>query len=326
MQFSEALRQGLVPEFGEPDRIIETLLSNVFFFGSRALKVYKPVNAYYGNLADLVSRKEFYREDFFWNHLVSPEIYLHFGGVRSVGGGYSLTPFEEGEDFYIEMAKVDMTRTLTELLREKRVSIPDMKLVTRTLLEVNERISKERKVSLKHQFVRGWRALIGEDWDDIRTMMHLAREHISGSQADDIIHWIKDLTAFHSFFDGYPASGLSVAIDNNCDNVLLVNGRVLYIDVLAPKESWRVVEEYFSVARTAVDAHVVGSPDLGDAVHAVYSELRGEQELKATLVCEIRSALIQWPYRHILGQHELAEKYKAFVIPKMKQLKDLTDR
>jgi aminoglycoside phosphotransferase family enzyme len=201
-----------------------------------------------------------------------------------------------------------------------------MELVTKTLLEVNSKFTKERTASLENQFARGWRELVGEDWDDIRTMMRLASERISQTQADDIIRWLKELTSRHSLFDGYPARGLSVAIDNNCDNLLLVDGKVFFIDVLAPKESWRVVEEYFSITRTAVDAYVLGSSDLGDAVYRVYGEFRGQPELAATLLCEIRSALIQWPYRHILGQHELAEKYKAFVIPKIALLNDLASR
>ena len=321
MLFIDVLENGGIKEFGKPDKVIETLLSKIFFFETKVIKVYKHKEAFYGNLADFAFRKEFYSEDFFWNHSMALDIYLKLVGVKAKGAGFDVADLDTADDFYIEMAKIDSSKNLTNLWAANKVSVSDMENVTRFLVEKLRSLTKERKAKLKHLFNLGWYKLQNDDFEDLRQWLYMAEDKILKKDVDAMIDLLKDKASKEPYFINYNPTFLSVAIDNNCDNLLILNGKPSSIDTMTPKDNWKVSDEYFNVARVAVDAYVLGNKELGDVVYRTYYQYRSEPSKTTTLINEIRSSLIQWPYRHILGQHEMAEKYKTFTLQKIQELK-----
>lgn len=306
MTLIEALEQGTFHDFGQPDHVIETLLSKVFFFGDRVIKVYKHKEAFYGNLADPSFRKTFYAEDFFWNHEMAPDIYQKL--------------IEVDGDHYIEMRNVDATKNLTNLFADNTVSVSDIHRLTTELVTKLRQLTTDRKAKLHRYFEMPWITLQDDDFEDLRQWAYIA-ESIPRSTTDEIVNLLIRAAHQEPYFTAFDQSLLSAAIDNNPDNLLILNGKPGFIDIMTPKDNWKVADEFFTVARTAVDAYVLGSEAHGNAVYATYDR-KGQPPI-ARLVYEIRTGLIQWPYRVIVNQPERAEKYKTFVLNRVQQLKQL---
>jgi aminoglycoside phosphotransferase family enzyme len=314
MLLIEALEKGEFKPYGKPDRVMDMLLSKVFFFGDKAIKVYKHTKAFYGDLSNPSFRKGFYEEDFFWNHAMSPDIYLRLTYVNQ--GGI--------EDFYIEMKKIDDSKTLTNLLGAGTVTFKDVESLTHFLIEKLRSLTLARKEKLKKYFDMGWYGLQFEDMEDMRQWVYMADAYIARKFTDEIIDLLKGKISKELYFTDYDPSFLSVAIDNNTDNLLILDGKPRAMDVMTPKDNWKVSDEYFNIVRLAVDAEVLGSKELGEAVYQTYfKNYRPEPAKTATLIYEIRCALIQWPYRHNIGQHDLAERFKTFALEKIEALKTL---
>ncbi len=305
----EAFEKGQVTEFGMPERVVETAISKLFFFGDRVVKVYKHGEYFFASLANKEARKKFYEDDFFWNQAFSPDIYLKLGKYE--------------DDLYIEMKKIDGSKTLTNLLQQGVVTVDDMSRMTRALVERLRLITTKHPEKIEHQLERTFLATMKEDLQDLRQWLYLGEPHIKKADADSVVELLETAINKEPYFK---EGVLGAAIDNNCDNLLFLNGEPSFIDIMTPKENWRALDEYGTVARTAADAYVLGEKELGDAVHTAHRELADPLPPIALLVHEIRGACIQWPYRHMLGQHDVAEKFKNFVLKKVEELDSIMSR
>lgn len=319
MRLIEALELGVIKEFGKPERILETALSKLFFFGDKVVKVYKHGKYFFANLEDLEPRRKFLQDDFFWNHAAAPEIYKELNGVRK--GTFEKVDVSQGDDFYILMNKIDGSATLTKLLGENKLSIEDTKRATVKLIELLRLLTSKKINDFKHLTDTGWRELWQKETiDSCRSWLEMASEYILKSEIQRIIAVFEAASNREKYFTHYDPNRFAIVADNNCDNFIFLNGQPSFLDIMPPKEGWRIADEYAVVARTAVDAHVLGGSEHGQAVYSVYRNYRADAPESVKLLYEIRAALIQWPYRHISGQHELAEKYKQFVLPKLNTL------
>ncbi len=320
MNLIEAIEKGGFPALGRPEKTIETLLSKVFFFGPRVIKVYKHVKAFYGDLSDFTFRRSFYQDDFFWNQTMSPEIYLKLGGAHAADSGFGLCDFAKGEDFYIEMSKIDGSRNLTQLLAAGKVTAAEIETLTKTLVAKLRLLTHERRSHLKNLYEIGWPSLNLEALGDLRQWMYLADKQIPRSESDRLVNLLMESASNQDYLKNFDHGFLSVAIDNNCDNLLILDGKPGFIDIMPPKMNWRVSDEFFHVCRTAADAYALGSPELGDTVYRVYANYRSPAPDAVRVGYEIRGAMIQWALRHIQGQPEFADRYKRFVEEKSKTL------
>lgn len=296
--------QRLVERFGPIDRVIETQISQIFLFNEFAVKQYKHQDVFFGNLADGAFRKGFYEEDFFWNHDVAPDIYLELAEIDN--------------DFFIIMKRIEGEETLTRLLESGTATSSDMQKLTTMLVEKLRHLSRVRREKLASIFDEGWRKLHEEGLEDLRQFM-LDAPSMNSSEANAIIDLLRVRSANEIYFDD--SSNLSVAIDTNCDNLLFLSGKPTCIDVLPVKEDWRVVDEYYTILRSAVDAEVLGNAELGDIVRHSYSKIGYSAPRIVTLIYELRAALIQWAYRLYLGQFDRAKKYQEFAEKRVAQLK-----
>lgn len=303
MDLITRFEQGKMLGFGLPDRVIDVQISKIFFFGDRVVKVYKHQKQFFADLADARIRKEFYREDFYWNHAMSPEIYEKC--VRVVDG--------DDEDFYIEMHRVDGEQTLTKRLIAGAVTEDTMKRLVETLVQSLRRITVGHREKLQPLFLRGLLNVHIDSLEDLRHFAYLADAHIPRSDADAVVNTLIERSTKSEYFLNEHEHRFSAAIDNNPDNVLIIDGDIRFIDVMPPKESWRVADEYLTIVRNAVDAYVLGRDEIGDAVYEAYRYYSLPIPETVTLIYEIRAAMIQRVYRHILGQHDIAGMYREFL-------------
>ena len=151
----------------------------------------------------------------------------------------------------------------------------------------------------------------------------MASNHIPKETADEIVSLLYNKAENEDYFINHNPALLSAVIDNNCDNLLLFNDNPSFLDIMPPKQEWKVSDKYFNIMRTAVDAYALGSKELGNAVLRTYGKYQAEPPINVALIYEIRSALIQWAYRHLINQHNIAQKYKNFTLVKVEELRSL---
>ena len=312
----QELEAGSVGDYGKPERIITTVTSKVFIFGNRVLKVYKHEAFFFGDMRDPDSRKKFFFEDFFWNNNAAPEVYRHLWGVK----GLALVPPTQGEDFIIEMSRIDDTQTLTKLATAGQLSPSHVAQFIDALVDTLCVLTKERHEHLEHLFKKGLLQIMREDIESMHKWLYTAQPYVIKKEADDIADLLRQGVEIEPYFSS-SLTPVGAAIDNNSDNLLLLEGRASFIDIMPPMAIWRVVDEYATIARTIVDIEVLSGTELGEEARAAYAKRARKVPKIAQLVHEIRGGCIQWSYRHNLNQHELAQKFKESVFKKTSELK-----
>ena len=321
MKFSEALQEGKT-DLGKPDKVVTTLVSNIFLFGEKVLKVYKHEKYFFADLLNFEPRKAFYAEDFFWNNTAAPEIYLHLWGVQEREGAFALVPPSMGEDFVIEMSKIDDSKTLAKLLVNKKLTKEQAVSFIETLVDTLATLTKERKDQLDDLFKKGLKGIMREDIKSLHSWMISQAPQVPKEDSDAVLELLMKTLEKEPYFTGV-GSVLSAAIDNNCDNLILVNGKPSFIDIMPPMYIWRVVDEYATISRTIVDIEVLGGKELGEVARAAYAKYQRDIPPAVRLVHELRAAGIQWPYRYMLKQDDAAAKFGAYAKQKMQELKAL---
>lgn len=130
MNLIEAFDKNLIESFNKPaDKIIETIVSRLYFYGDKVYKVYKYEKFFFGDFGSPDFRKKFYREDFLWNHIMAPHVYSALRGVIKTGDKYEIAKLSGADDFFIEMKKFDDNKNLTNLLIQKNISDTDIERI-----------------------------------------------------------------------------------------------------------------------------------------------------------------------------------------------------
>jgi aminoglycoside phosphotransferase family enzyme len=321
MKLIDAIAQGLIMEFGQPQQTIDTLMSKVFLFSDQAVKVYKHRQAFYGDLSELQFRQAFYKDDFFWNQQLAPDVYLHLGGVKINNGKIVLTDMlDEADDFYILMKKIDGQNNLTKLLQENKITALHLEALTTKIIDKQRLLTTKLRAELEPHFTGFNLATQLQDLEDLGKWGDLSKDYIDQAQMDDWIDALKTKITNLDYFNNFNQQLLTVGIDHNCDNFLIIDDQPSFIDIMPPKTSWRVNDELAGIARLSVDTLVLGNQTLSEVVYQTYANYRPLPDAKLQLIYELKAGLIQWPYRHTLGQHDLADKYQAFLIDAFKRL------
>jgi aminoglycoside phosphotransferase family enzyme len=319
MTLREALAAGEM--FGKPLKVYDPLISNVFIFEDKAIKVYKHEKAYYADLIEKNSRLAFYKDDFFWNQTLSPLVYKRLVGVTEKGGAWTEVALEEADDWYIEMAVIDGTKHLAFLLERGEVSPEILSEIADTVLTKQRELTAARRDSFVEFFEQSLEQLLLADWENMRQWLHLAEAHIPKSQTDALVDEMQRRVSTDPYFKLKDAPDVQINIDSNCDNILVLDGKPAFIDVMPPLPRWRVNMEGFVMARIATDAHVLGTESLGASVWDAFEKnLTYEFNPHAKLLCEVRAGCVQWAYRHMLGEHERAAKYRMFTMDKFDEI------
>ena len=322
MKFSEALAQGRIPEFGKPDRIVTAHISKVCIFGDRAFKVYNHEKHFFADMSDFQARKSFYTEDFFWNNVAAPEIYLHLWGVTQTNDSFKLVPPGMGEDFAIEMTAIDDSKTLTNLLLQHELTAVHAAAFVDTLVDTLATLTKERKEEMDDLHARGLFGLMEDNIDSLYKWM-CDVEHIERDDTENVRSLLSQAITRDAYFSNTSPETLVAAIDVNSDNLVLCGDRPSFIDIMPPMRIWRVVDEHATLFRFFVDLEVMGNIELRAAAETAYAKYNRDIPPVAACAHELRAACIQWAYRYMLCQNDLAEKFGTYAKHKQAELAQL---
>ena len=296
---------------GEHDHVIETVLSKLFIRGDEVYKAYKHRTADFADLADREVRRNYIAEDFFWNNAMAPDVYRELRGVRRDGDQFVHTEHGQGEDWYIVMQKIDTSSSLIEQLERDTLTETDLHRYVETLLPRLRSLTESRADGLQTFFDKGEAHVRDEvigacGWAFAAAQPELSLEDVT--RAEKLLsRALESETYFNT-----PLQALSVVIDTNGENILFLDGGVSFIDVMTPKDAWRGHDRYLFVCRTSADVLALG----GQAAEALHDAYGGRHELPPEIVriaYEIAAALIQVPYRKMIGRDDLAAKYADFV-------------
>lgn len=313
MNIVSALEALAVPGIDGPhDRVIETVLSKLFIRGNEVHKAYKHRTADFADLADREVRRSYIAEDFFWNNAMAPDIYLELRHVKRDGDLFAHVHEEEGEDWYIVMKKIDTKRDLMQAISNQALNKEELAEYVRTLLRRLMALTEARRGGLGEFFDRDAAHIRSEvlgacDWVEVEgepylTPLEVARVRALLNRALDTEPYFKN-----------PIKNISVVIDTNAENILFLDGKVSFIDVMPPKDAWRVHDRYFLICRTSADIEAQNSGDHSAVLHETYGESTELPSEIVRAVYEIAASLIQVPYRKMVGQNDLARCYADFV-------------
>lgn len=295
MNLISAFEQNLIEGLKDPDRVVETVISKIFFYKDRVFKVYKYDKFFFGDFSSFDFRKDFYEEDFYWNNVMAPDVYLHLRPVKMNGI----------EDYYIEMRKFDDNNSLTNLLIKNQIQEDDLLKISKEMeLRINE-LTDNKKEKLLH-ILKSNPDIFTDGFESDRNLLYTIPSFISKEKTDKIIDFIKAYGS-HEYFKNYNHNNLRASIDNHADNIVILDGKVELIDILPPKESWRIGDPNFLTSRLFTDVAVLNSED---KAMAIYKNNTMPKEIRT--VYEIRSALIQMWCFFTMNNLEYANKYLDF--------------
>ncbi len=321
MNLIEAFEKVKVNGFYSPaDQVIESAISKLFFYGNRVFKVYKCEKYFFGDFSSPEFRREFYQEDFHWNHVMAPEIYTALKGVEEANGVYKRTDLKRAKDFYIEMRKVDASKNLTNLLGAKQVSPEDLEKITIEMALRVQNLSQSAKEKLRPLTKRGLFDLLRADLKDIRQFAYTADPKLPKAKSDEVMDALEDVCLKEEYFKNFDSENLSIALDNHSDNILFLQGSVEFIDIMPPKENWRVTDPYYNICRPATDVTVISGPEGAEAMYQAYEKIAPGIPNSVKTIYEIRSSMIRAPYFYILDKPDLAQKYLSFAESKLQTL------
>ena len=310
-------------KFGRCSKVVETILSKLYFFPAIVLKWYKPVQAYYGNLIDMDERRQFYIDDYAWNHIANPHVYTGLLGLRYESGDQcSIVSIEDAQDFLIRMKHLQQTKTMSESLMNQEVSTEDLYASIELLLSTTHRLGRSVRLPYSEINCQGFVSLYAENLCDLRNQLRRAGAYLPIEEADRDIEMLTAFVKGDSYFQNFPNGELGVALDCHTDNILYTQrGEVILVDSMFPKRSWRIIDELHTIARFAANVAVLGDLDQKEAIYRRYREIYGDFSVGASIVHEIRTVLMQWSRRHLLGDHLLAEKFHIYASTLLAKIK-----
>jgi len=322
--FEQNLIEGLATS--SPDKIIETTVSKIFFYGNKVYKIYKYEKFFFGDFGSPDFRRNFYCEDFRWNKTMAPHVYLNLRGVKAEGEKYRLADIGEAEDFFIEMEKFDADKSLTNLLLKKEVSEEDLAKIVLELTSRLGELTTEKRRESEAIFSKNLLESLLAELEDDRNLLYLVPSFIAKEKTDEMMEFLKKAAVKNPYFRNFSHQKLSLLIDDHSDNIMLLDGKVEFIDVLPPKESWRVGDLNFNICRLAVDVAVLWSKEKAEAIYRAYEKLAEPIPPGVKAIYEADAALIQMWCFYDLGKSEIAEKYLKFVQEKIKVITELTNK
>jgi len=322
MNLQEAFEQGRVAGINsKPDRVIETLISKLYFFGDDVYKVYKYNKAFFGDFSDDRFRHEFYHNDFTWNNTMAPDIYLKLGYVKRDGDSFVEATHDTSEDYFILMKKIDDSQTLFNLIRNNNFKKEDLELVTAEMFARTEKLTEIKRTDMQDLFDMSYVDLDLQNLESTREWLYMTPDFIPKAEADSIIDKIKAFVGSYSYFKDFNNKGYLASIDNHSGNILFADNKVNFIDSMPPMRIWRIQSDAYSISRPATDLEVLAGKEYADAMFKKFEEVRNTQlDPKVRAYLQVVAALIQAPYMYVLKEIEFAQKFWDFAKAKVQEI------
>ncbi|NTW13677.1 MAG: hypothetical protein HGA31_01460 [Candidatus Moranbacteria bacterium] len=308
---------------GLPDRVVETILSRLFFFEDRIFKVYKWRNGSIGDFTDPEFRSEFFRDDFTWNVSMSPDTYVRLGFVAKRGGRYYEVHESEAEDFFIEMNRINQDEILFELLKCGKISEKDLRATVVTMFDRLGALTESVRDLFPDIFSIPLPELHLMDMQSTREWIRMTDDFPFHEEAGIVSLTLERFIASHRPFREFETKRYCASIDNHAGNIVFSRGETKFIDSMPPMRIWRAQTPLYILSRPATDVEVLIGKELSDAMYEEYSSMTGvETDPLERSYCQAVSALIMAPYMHSLHEKELSRKYLDFAKEKISELDD----
>lgn len=300
-------------DFVKSDNIIETLLSKIYFFGSKVYKFYKWKEAFYGDLSNPDFRRKFIEEDFLWNRIMSPDIYKELTVLKNENGK---------EDLCIIMEKLKGNKNFINCVEENNLSSEILKNFSKNLFENQRKITDLKNNELSGFLSEDLKKIEIREIEDLKNWCYMAEENLPRETTDEFAKKLFQVLETPDYLNWRKAARKSACIDGNGDNFIFQDGEIIFIDILPPKMDWRVKDEIFNLSRAVADIRALGeNKSLADEIYKNYEEMAGVRvPEKIKMLYETRGALIQAAYRYILNQPKRAERYLNFAEATLKIL------
>jgi len=228
---------------------------------------------------------------------------------------------DAAEDWYLLMRKVDTKHSLINILETGIPKRFDLILYVETLTKRLEQLTLERTSELE-EFVERGTAHIQSEIMGVFAWAQTASPQLDREDTKRTEQVLRRSLSEHSYWRG-PVSSLSVVVDNNPDNILFLAAGVSFIDTMPPKAEWRVHDRYFALCRTSADISALAGSEQAEVLHETYALKYGLPSDIVRTTYEIAAALIQVPYRKMVGQVDLASHYATFVRRRTAELERL---
>jgi aminoglycoside phosphotransferase family enzyme len=317
-----SLAQGKLSDFlGIVPQHISTVISDVYIFGDTVLKLYKrDVEWWNKGMTDLSggkSRIDFITQDFSFNRILSPDIYLDLKTLKHIEGGIMLTdPGADDDELVIVMNKVDTSQTLTKVLPEHTLSLGDYESIGRSMAE--------KKMLLPMNFlpkqVKGnWYEQLRDRFNDLEQWVN-SESSFSKDVAQAGLKTLRaTLEENKEKFSSMTLEKLSVCIDCNSENLLFTDHQLSFIDAFPPKAAWKIGAFDHDIFRTGSDIYALAGKNAYEAyVQGVYSVAENKLDKELHHFYLLYGAMIMGPYLYMLGKKNSmyissANKYLEYI-------------
>jgi len=325
MNLLDAFEQGAVSGISRrPDRVVETVISKLFFFDDRVFKIYKWRNGSIGDFTDHAFRKNFFRDDFRWNAAMSPETYLRCGFVAREGDRYIEVPESEAEDFFIEMKKIDEDEVFFHLLKRGEVTPDGLRSVVATMFDRLDSLTESVREEFSDIFSISLPEMHEKDMESTRDWIRMHDESPFRTEAEAIADALIRFIPSHPPFRSFETERYLASVDNHAGNILLRDNQARFIDSMPPMRIWRARSPLYILSRPATDVEVLVGKELADVMYGEYSRVRGEEiDPRERSYCQSVAALIMALYRRSLNEDDISDKYLDFSREKLMELENL---
>jgi aminoglycoside phosphotransferase family enzyme len=322
MNLIEAFENKLVkPSMPELTKTLETVISKLFFYEDTVIKIYNYKESFFGDFGDPKLRKDFYQKDFSWNNLMSPAIYLQLVGMKKVGDMWEEVDLEKAEDYYIKMKKIDDSLNVTNLMVMGKMTDQNYVDLGHKMTARLQLLTKEKWHEIRHLFEKDWKTTLLDSMEETIKWCYMAENKMSKELTDRFSETIQNTVKTYGYFQDPNNFTLQASTDNHTDNILILDGKVEFIDAMPPKESWKVYESFYNICRPATDVAVISGRTKADLMYEEYKKVHDDtppETVKA--VYEIENALIKGAYLYMTDREVLADKFINFIEERIKDL------
>lgn len=321
-QIFSLIKEGKVDGFSSLPKMIETVISRVFLFDMEniVLKFYKRDNDWWNtemqDLSGGVSRMNFIRQDFEFNHFLNSEIYSGLKTAVIENNRVKLIdPKKDDDELVIVMRKEDISGTFTEILNENKLSLEDYKNIGKSFAKTKLAIPK----SFLSENESNWYEQMILRAKDLSAWVLSEKDFPAEVAGKGLALFEKVLEENKIKFEEIKRDSLFVLMDCNSENLIYSDHKLKFLDAYSPKDNWRIGTFDMDIFRVASDICALAGKDAYRAYLEGVIEVAGnhlDKNLQDFYL--LYGALIAAPYLFMLSKKDQkykikAEKYLLFV-------------
>lgn len=322
MSLLQSFSQSRLPGFVQPpEKTITTMISNLFFSGDRVVKIYKQQKYFFADLKNLSPRRNFYRDDFLWNHQMSPSIYHRLQGMQLQQGTWRPANLTTAQDFCLVMKRIDDSRNLTARLLAGQVTAQQLAQLANLMIANLQQLSRKNQAALRQLRAQWkWPDFVNVNLADNRDWAYSASPYLPRPMINRIIARVKRARQIIPYFQQLTMADMIYSIDSQSDNLLLLDHQIQFLDIMPPKPNWRLSDLLYTLSRPAADVAVLMDQKSSRVIYQTYAQHHPLPSPAVIAVYETISALIRTAYLYNLNQPKLAKRYLDYINSLLPQL------